>query len=117
MDERTMNISIEEKTPSLTIISLDGRMDAGNAAEFNEAFDAVLEKRPAKLIINLGGLQYISSAGLRSILTLVKACKAVNAVLKFCAMQPMVADVFKVSGFSSMLSIFDTLDAALAGEG
>jgi hypothetical protein len=32
-------------------------------------------------------------------------------------MQPMVAGVFKISGFSSMLSIFDTLDAALAGEG
>ena len=111
-----MNISIEEKSATLTVISLTGRMDAGNAGEFNEAFDAVLEKRPASLVINLGGLQYISSAGLRSILTLIKAAKASNAALKFCAMQPMVADVFKVSGFSSMLAIFDTLDAALAGE-
>ena len=89
-------------------------MDAGNAGEFNEAFDAVLEKRPINLIIDLNGLQYISSAGLRSILTLIKGAKAANAALKFCGMQPMVADVFKVSGFSTMLSIFDTLDAALA---
>ena len=111
-----MNISIEEKSAKLTVISLAGRMDAGNAGEFNEAFAAVLEKRPASLIINLGGLQYISSAGLRSVLTLIKAAKTAGTTLKFCAMQPMVADVFKVSGFSAMLSIFDTLDAALSGE-
>ena len=109
-----MNISIEEKSPELTVISLAGRMDAGNAGEFNEAFDAVLEKHPVGLIIDLGRLQYISSAGLRSVLTLIKGAKAVKTTLKFCGMQPMVADVFKVSGFSTMLSIFDTLDAALA---
>jgi anti-anti-sigma factor len=112
-----MNISIEEKSAALTVISLAGRMDAGNAGEFNEAFGAALEKRPASLIINLAELQYISSAGLRSILTLIKTAKAAGATLKFCAIQPMVADVFKVSGFSAMLSLFDTLDAALAGEG
>ena len=108
-----MNISIEEKSSQLTVISLAGRMDAGNAGEFSEAFDAILEKRPAILIIYLGELEYISSAGLRSILTLIKAAKATNTVLRFCAMQPMVADVFKVSGFSAMLSLFDTLPAAL----
>lgn len=112
-----MNISMEEKSASLTVLSLAGRMDAGNSAEFNEAFTAAMEKRPASLIVNLGELQYISSAGLRSILTLIKAAKAAGTVLKFCAIQPMVADVFKVSGFSAMLSLFDTLDAALAGEG
>ena len=112
-----MNISIEENSSELMVISLTGRMDAGNAGEFNEAFDAVLEKRPATLILNLSGLQYISSAGLRSVLTLIKTAKTANTALKFCAMQPMVADVFRVSGFSSMLSIFDTLDTALAGEG
>lgn len=111
-----MNISVEEKSARLVVVSLAGRMDAGNAGEFNEAFTAVLEKRPASLIINLGGLQYISSAGLRSILTLIKAAKGAGTALKFCAMQPMVADVFKVSGFSAMLAIFDTLGAALAGE-
>ena len=111
-----MNISIEEKSSALTVISVTGRMDAGNAGEFNEAFDVILGKRPAVLIINLDGLQYISSAGLRSVLTLIKTAKAAGTALKFCAMQPMVTDVFKVSGFSAMLAIFDTLNAALAGE-
>lgn len=92
-------------------------MDAGNAGEFTEAFGAILEKKPATLVVNLGGLEYISSAGLRSVLTLIKAAKASGTALRFCAMQPMVADVFKVSGFSAMLAIFDTLEAALAGEG
>lgn len=112
-----MKASITEYSPDITIIALEGRMDAGNANEFDEAFGAVLEKKPACLVINLVGLEYISSAGLRSVLTLIKAAKAEGAALKFCAMQPMVAEVFKVSGFSTMLAIFDTLDAALTANG
>ncbi len=112
-----MKASITEHSPETTIIALDGRMDAGNSGEFDEAFGAVLEKKPPCLIINLSGLEYISSAGLRSVLTLIKAAKVGGTVLKFCAMQPMVAEVFKVSGFSAMLAIFDTLDAALAAKG
>lgn len=112
-----MKVSITEHTPDTTIIALSGRMDAGNASEFDEAFGVVLGKKPASLIIDLAGLEYISSAGLRSVLTLIKAAKAGGAGLKFCAMQPMVTEVFKVSGFSAMLAIFDTLDAALAAKG
>lgn len=112
-----MKASITEHSPEISIIALEGRMDAGNAGEFDEAFGAVLENKPACLVINLGGLEYISSAGLRSVLTLIKKAKAGGTALKFCAMQPMVTEVFKVSGFSAMLSIFDTLDAALAAKG
>lgn len=109
-----MNISIDEKSSGLVVIALAGRMDASNAGEFTEAFDGVLEKRPTHLVVDLGDLQYISSAGLRSVLTLIKTAKASNVALKFCAMQPMVADMFRISGFSAMLSIYNTLDAALA---
>ena len=112
-----MNITAEKVSEKTTILFLTGRMDAGNAGEFNTAFGEVLEKKPPVLIIDMENLEYISSAGLRSTLTLIKAAKAVNTQLRFCAMQPMVANVFKVSGFSAMLPIFATLDAAQALEG
>ena len=111
-----MHITFDEQ-PGYAVISLEGRMDAGNAGEFNKAFEAALQKAPKILLVDLGNLEYISSAGLRSVLTLAKAAKAASVALRFCCMRPMVADVFKVSGFSAMLSVFDDRQAALAGAG
>ena len=68
----------------------------------------------AEVVVDLGGVEYISSAGLRVILTMVKASKAAAATLAFCSMQSMVAEVFKISGFSSMLPIYATRDEAVS---
>ena len=68
-----------------------------------------------RFIVDLAGLEYISSAGLRGILTIGKACKAAKAALAFCSMQAMVADMFKLSGFTSILTVYASLEEALAG--
>ena len=67
-----------------------------------------------KIVVDLAGIEYISSAGLRVILTMVKASKGAVATLAFCSMQSMVAEVFKISGFSSMLPIYATRDEAVS---
>ena len=67
-----------------------------------------------KIVVDLAGIEYISSAGLRVILTMVKASKGAVATLAFCSIQSMVAEVFKISGFSSMLPIYATRDEAVS---
>ena len=74
----------------------------------------LLDSGAKKVVVDLGGVEYISSAGLRVILTMVKASKAAAATLAFCSMQSMVAEVFKISGFSSMLPIYATRDEAVS---
>jgi len=50
----------------VTLLELSGRMDATTAAEFDNAVRA-LPRQGARLLIDMAGLEYISSAGLRSI--------------------------------------------------
>ena len=76
--------------------------------------DECYKCKAKKVVVDLGGVEYISSAGLRVILTMVKASKAAAATLAFCSMQSMVAEVFKISGFSSMLPIYATRDEAVS---
>lgn len=99
----------------ITIVTVAGRMDATTVSSFNEECQKQLQSGVGRFIIDLGGLEYISSAGLRGILTMGKACKASRATLAFCSMQTMVADMFKLSGFTSILTVYPTLDEALAG--
>ena len=56
----------------------------------------LLKSGSGRIIIDLEGLEYISSAGLRGILTMGKACKSAGTALAFCSMQNMVADMFKL---------------------
>ena len=96
------------------IIALTGRIDATTASSFETSCRELLDSGAKKVVVDLGGVEYISSAGLRVILTMVKASKAAAATLAFCSMQSMVAEVFKISGFSSMLPIYATRDEAVS---
>ena len=98
----------------INIIKISGRMDATTTPQFNDAYQKLLESGQGRFIVDLGGLEYISSAGLRGILSMGKACKASGSSLAFCSMQAMVADMFKLSGFTSILNVYASLDEALA---
>jgi anti-anti-sigma factor len=50
---------------------------------------------------------------LRSLLNLAKTAKAAQGKLCFCCLQPMVAEVFRISGFDRMLSVHDDREAGL----
>ncbi len=102
---------LEEK--DVSIVQVSGRMDATTNADFEEACKELLLAGKSKLIINFEDLEYISSAGLRGILTIVKLAKQQNSKIVFCALQDMVSEVFKVSGFTSMLSIYQNKNEAL----
>ena len=99
----------------ITILKVAGRMDATTVNVFTDECQKQLKTGSGRFVIDLAGLEYISSAGLRGILTMGKACKAAKAALAFSSMQAMVADMFKLSGFTSILTVYATLDEALAG--
>ena len=107
-----INTTIQD---GVSVTRVSGRMDATTVAEFNEECQNLLKSGSGRIIIDLEGLEYISSAGLRGILTMGKACKAAGTALAFCSMQSMVADMFKLSGFTSILRVYSTLDEALSG--
>ena len=107
-----INTTIQD---GVSVTKIAGRMDATTVTEFNDECQKLLNSGSGRIIIDLEGLEYISSAGLRGILTMGKACKRAGKVLAFCSMQAMVADMFKLSGFTSILKVYPTLDEALAG--
>ena len=65
-------------------------------------------------MLDLGGMEYVSSAGLRILLMAAKQVRGTATKLILCAMRPNVMEVFEISGLSAVFSIVPGRDAAMA---
>jgi anti-anti-sigma factor len=101
------------KEKDIPVVSVKGRIDAVTAPEFEKNMSDLITKGEHNLIINFTDLEYISSAGLRSILATAKKLKAEGGKMLFTGLQGPVEEVFKISGFYSIFSIFDSEATAL----
>jgi anti-anti-sigma factor len=102
-----------EKDEKCPIVSVKGRMDAVTAPDFEKQVSEIIEKEDTDFIIDLAELEYISSAGLRSILAAAKKLKQKERQLYLAALQDVVKEVFEISGFSAIIPIFDSVETVL----
>jgi anti-sigma B factor antagonist len=109
-----MEISINRDNAAV-VISIKGRMDAVTSPDFQRSLEDLVKQGERRLIVDCAALDYISSAGLRSILIISKALKEAQGRLALFGLNEMVREVFDISGFSSVIPIHETLDHALSG--
>jgi anti-sigma B factor antagonist len=83
---------------------LEGRLDAVTSQEAEEILLQMTE-RFEKLILNMEGLQYISSAGLRVLKKIYMASVKKNGELELCHVNKMVMEVLEMTGFAGLLKI------------
>ena len=108
-----MEIIKSGKENNALIVKIIGRMDAVTAPEFEKALGAWIDESEKHFVVDLSSLEYISSAGLRSILIIAKKLKALNGKILLAAMEESVNEVFEISGFNSIIPIHDTVQAAI----
>jgi len=105
------------KEKNAFVVSAKGRIDAVTAPQFENSLFGFMSKGENIFIINFAHLEYISSAGLRSILATSKKLKEIKGEMLFAGLQDPVKEVFKISGFNSIFRIFATDEEALANIG
>jgi anti-sigma B factor antagonist len=101
------------KQDKFFIVKASGRLDATTATEFEKFCLESIQQGESMLVVDLAGLEYMSSAGLRSILVVGKKLKSVGGGLSFSSLTPNVAHVFSISSFGSMFTVYDSLEKAL----
>src|SRR5512139_1279992 len=101
------------KEKAAVVVTVKGRMDAVTAPEFEKNVIDLISKGEKTFVVNLGELDYISSAGLRSILALAKKLKEKEGKIYLAGLRGPVEEVLKILGFSSMFKIFDSDESAL----
>jgi len=101
------------KEQNFIILAVKGRMDAVSSPEFEEKMRSWIDEGETCFIIDLDQLNYMSSAGLRSIIKTVKNVETNNGKIICCALGGEVKKIFKISGFSSIIPTYESVAAAL----
>jgi anti-anti-sigma factor len=107
-----MEISLSQQ-PQAVVVAVKGRIDAVSAPAFERTMADHIAAGTNRFVIDCAALEYISSAGLRSLLTTAKTLKAQNGELACAALTEVVREVFELAGFAAIVPIFDSVEAAL----
>ncbi|MDX2080349.1 MAG: STAS domain-containing protein [Terrimicrobiaceae bacterium] len=95
------------QTDDPAIWTLSGRLDNSTCAEIDQK--AAELARGGTVVLDMSGVDYVSSAGLRAILQLLKRFQSAGGRLHLAALQPPVREIFEISGFKSIVPIFPSV--------
>ena len=108
-----MKIETRE-SQGIQIIAFEGNLDTNTSPEAESKINELIDAGKQKLLVNFEQLNFISSAGLRVLLAMVKKLNASRGDLRICALNATVQEVFDISGFVTILSVKSTEEEALS---
>lgn len=114
MNETALNIS-RESHKRVDVFTISGRIDSSNANEFDAVVKGALEEGRHNLVLDLSGVSYMSSAGLRVMVAALRECKKLpnNGDVRLSSPSERVAEVLELAGLSNMFQTYDDTTAAV----
>lgn len=108
-----MNIK-EIKSGNATVLIIEGRIDSGTSAILEKKLIAMIETDGVKdIAMDFSSMDYISSAGLRVLLMAAKKAGKLGGKVVLAGLSANVKEVFDISGFSNIFSIYASQDEAI----
>lgn len=97
------------------IVRVEGELDAHNANEFRQKFDAALDHHEAKVVIvNFSEVDFIDSSGLGVILGRYRRIAILQGKILAVCIQPQIIKIFELSGILKIISLYNSEREALA---
>ena len=104
----------EEKVGGVTVVEVDGRIDSTTAPALGKQLTASLEAPKARVVLDLSGLEYISSAGFRVLLIAAKRANETGSRLVLCGISGKVKQLFELGSFLDSFTIVGSRDEGIA---
>ena len=98
----------------VTVLCIEGSVDSLTAESLTEALSRQMDDGGVRLVADFAGVEYTSSAGLRSLLGALKQSRRAGGDLRMAAVRPAVLRVLSLSGFSAIIKIYDDVESAVA---
>ena len=98
----------------VSVLDFTGNLDTNSSPVAESAVNRLLETGCDRILFNFGALNFISSSGLRILLSTAKKLKISGGKMVVCSLNDVVQEVFDISGFASILSLASNEEEALA---
>lgn len=106
-----MNINVS-KQDNVTLIEVNGRIDSMNANQLGEALSNEIDNGHIQLVLDLANVEYMSSAGLREIVSALKKVRGSGDV-RIAQPSHRVREVLEMAGLDTIFQIYPTQVAAV----
>ena len=110
-----MNVS-SRRFANAVVLGVQGRLDQDTCVAFTGDLMKCVDSAAGDggaVVLDLSGLEYVSSAGLRCFMLASRQAKAHHARIAVAALQPMVSEIFEISHFNLLFQVFPTVREAL----
>ena len=96
------------------VVKVVGDIDLNRSLEFQHGLLELLDSKPDRLVVNLGGVPYMDSSGVASLVKLLSRVRRCGLGLRLVALSDRVRSVFEITRLDSVFDICATEEEALA---
>ena len=97
------------------VLPLKGEIDLHVSPSITASLNAMIEKKPRLLVVDLSEVTYIDSAGLAALIEAMQKVEGYGGRFLLAGLQGTVRSIFEISRLDQVFQIFPDADAALAG--
>lgn len=109
-----MTLRIFSVTPEVWTIAPHGRVDLPASRAIEDAIGDLCDAGNARMVVDLTEVQYVASAGLKALLTGLRRARLLAGDVRLAAVNERVREVFEMSGFDQVFTIYATPAEAVA---
>jgi len=104
---------IHEHRDRATVVRLKGMLDASTAKAFKENLTALIQERRLNLVLDLGGVGFIDSSGLGSIISVLRQTHQEGGDVKLAAPQERIRAIFELTRLDKVFDICEDTETAI----
>lgn len=114
MKNLSVVVSEHPHRKEITLLTVKGSIDTVTSPEFEEKFLSVLKANKFKLVIDLSGVDYISSVGWGLFVSEIKKIREQKGDVLLAGMTPEVAEIFELLEFNTFMKSFPSVESAVS---
>ncbi len=96
------------------VVDLEGSLNSHTCGPVSTELTRIAQGGSKKVLLNLEHLEFLTSSGLRAFLLGAKLLQTAGGTMKICRPNSVVDEVMRISGFNSLLNVYETEEEALA---
>lgn len=110
----TLSIDTDVRQP-VSVMKVNGRVDSETAPEFEKALLKLIEENKSKIVLNLQGVEFLSSAGLRAMVKALKAAQTGGGDVRLVSVSESIKGILLTVGMNQMFKMYSTNEEATIG--